>query len=65
MIVHLNGREHELEDGATAVALLGIAPDERGVAVALEREVVPRRRWADTPVPPGARIEVVRAIQGG
>lgn len=68
MIVHVNGEAREVEDGATvagAIALLGIAQDERGVAVALDREVVPRGRWGATVLEPGARVEIVRAIQGG
>ena len=37
----------------------------RGVAVAIDGEVVPRGQWAATPLPEGARVEVVAAIQGG
>jgi len=66
--VALNGEARELEDGATvadAVALLGVAPDSRGVAVAVDREVVRRADWADTPLAPGAHVEILTAIQGG
>ncbi|HEX5146345.1 MAG TPA: sulfur carrier protein ThiS [Conexibacter sp.] len=66
--VELNGERRELPDGATvadAVALLGIAPDARGVAVALDREVVPRGAWGETAVAAGARVEILTAIQGG
>jgi sulfur carrier protein len=68
VIVRLNGEERELTDGATvasAVALVGLAPDARGVAVAVDREVVPRGAWAATPLAPGAHVEVLTAIQGG
>jgi sulfur carrier protein len=68
MIVHLNGEERELQDGTTvaeAVALLGLRPDARGVAVALDRAVVPRSAWETTTLPPGAAVEVLTAIQGG
>jgi sulfur carrier protein len=68
MRVILNGAERDLPEGATvahAVALLGLPPDPRGVAVALEGEVVPRRAWAETDVAEGQRVEVLTAVQGG
>lgn len=68
MRVRLNGAWREVADGATvadAVRLLGVEPDTRGVAVALDREVVPRGEWATTPLPSGASVEVLTAIQGG
>jgi sulfur carrier protein len=68
VIVQLNGERHELRDGATvadAVALLGVPLDARGVAVAVDREVVRRGAWAETALAPGARVEVLTAIQGG
>jgi sulfur carrier protein len=68
VIVHVNGEPRELGDGTTVaevVALLGVTPDARGVAVALEREVVPRSAWGETILDAGARIEVLTAIQGG
>jgi sulfur carrier protein len=66
--VELNGEQRELPDGATvadAVALLGVAPDARGVAVAVDREVVRRGAWGETALAAGARIEILTAIQGG
>jgi sulfur carrier protein len=44
---------------------LGLGLDARGVAVAVDGEVVPRSRWAATALADGARVEVVDAIQGG
>lgn len=66
--VQLNGEWHELDDGATvadAVELLGVPLDARGVAVAVDREVVRRGAWQETPLAPGARVEILTAIQGG
>ena len=68
MRVLLNGSETELSDGATvAVALdsLDLPAAGRGVAVAVDAEVVPRGEWAATELHDGARVEVLRAIQGG
>ena len=67
MNVEINGDVVSLADGATvstAVEASG-APTERGVAVALEGDVVPRSEWETTPLADGQKIEVLAAIQGG
>jgi thiazole synthase len=43
----------------------GPAPETRGLAVALEGEVVPRGDWERTALREGQAVEVVAAIQGG
>ena len=68
MNVVLNGEPRELADGATlndAIDATGAPDDRRGVAVALDGEVVPRRQWDTTVLPIGARVEVLQAVQGG
>jgi thiamine biosynthesis protein ThiS len=44
---------------------LGLGTEARGVAVAVDGEVVPRSEWGARPLADGARVEVVGAIQGG
>ncbi len=44
---------------------LGLGSGARGVAVAVDGEVVPRSQWDIWPLEDGARVEVVGAIQGG
>jgi sulfur carrier protein len=64
----LNGEPCECAEGETvaaALARIGVAPDARGVAVAVDGEVVPRRRWAAQALEEGARVEVLTAMQGG
>ena len=66
--VKLNGETHELPDGATvadAVAAVGAPSDGRGVAAAVDGEVVPRSAWASHPLAVDDRVEVLRAVQGG
>ncbi len=66
--VTLNGEEHPLPDGATAadaVRATGAAQDGRGVAVAVDGEVVARGHWSDAPLADGAQVEVLQAVQGG
>jgi sulfur carrier protein len=68
MNVVLNGERRDLGEGATvraAVTATGAPSEGRGVAVALDGEVVPRRRWDDVALREGQRVEVVRAVQGG
>jgi sulfur carrier protein len=68
MKVLLNGSEAELADGATvltAVEALDLPAGGRGVAVAVDAEVVPRAEWPARELSEGARVEILRAIQGG
>jgi sulfur carrier protein len=68
MRVLLNGAETELVDGATvatALDVLDLPGAGRGVAVAVDAQVVPRGQWPAHELHEGARIEVLRAIQGG
>jgi sulfur carrier protein len=68
MNVLLNGEERELESGATVADVVASPPgalDGRGVAVAVDGAVVRRAEWTSTAIAPGARIEVVVAVQGG
>lgn len=66
--VLVNGKPVELEPGGTvrdAALAAGIDPERRGVAVALEGEVVPRSEISRTEPRAGQSIEVVAAIGGG
>jgi sulfur carrier protein len=68
MRIELNGREVDVADGASVaelVAQAGAREDTRGVAVALDGEVVPRGEWNETHVEAGQAVEVLEAIQGG
>ena len=66
--VTINGDRRELPAGATVASVvesLPGAPEGRGVAVAVEGEVVPRAQWGSTALREGAKVEVVVAVQGG
>jgi sulfur carrier protein len=68
MTVWLNGEERELPQPMTvaaAVAAVGVSPEGRGIAAAVDGEVVPRDRWNETALAEGQRVEVVQAVQGG
>ena len=66
MNVLVNGKPTELESGATVESVLAVLDVPlRGVAVAVDAEVVPRGEWPEHELSEGARVEVLRAIQGG
>ncbi|HEX8744991.1 MAG TPA: sulfur carrier protein ThiS [Thermoleophilaceae bacterium] len=64
----LNGSPRELPEGATvadAVRASGVPALARGLAVAVDGEVVPGSQWESTPLREGQRVEVLQAVQGG
>ena len=66
--VILNGDRTDLADRANvkqAVEAAGAEPEGRGVAVAVDGEVVPHGAWDSTELAEGQRVEVLRAVQGG
>ena len=68
MNVELNGELVALPEGSLvteAVEASGAAGDQRGLAVAIDGEVVPRSEWGRTSLREGQKVEVLAAIQGG
>ena len=66
MQVWVNGIRREVPEGQTLrelVETLGMEP--QGVAVEVNREVIPRGAYGARVLAEGDRIEVVRAIGGG
>jgi sulfur carrier protein len=67
-VIVVNGERAELQPGETVIGVLdrlGLFPDARGVAVAVDGEVVPRAVWGTFALPEDARVEVLTAMQGG
>lgn len=64
----INGENVRVPLGSTIadlVAGLTEKDDPKGVAVAVDRCVVPRSEWATTPARAGSLVEVVSAAAGG
>jgi sulfur carrier protein len=64
----VNGRPLRLAAGSTIADLVMQVTEEddpKGVAVAVDRCVVPRSEWATTPARAGSLVEVVTAAAGG
>jgi len=67
-VIALNGQSSDTLPGetvATVLARLGLSLDARGVAVAVDGEVVPRAGWETFALRENARVEVLTAMQGG
>jgi sulfur carrier protein len=65
--IYLNDQPHALAGPATLMAVLtglGFA-DRRGIAAAVNGEVVPRSAWESRILAERDRVIVIRATQGG
>lgn len=66
MQLTVNGEGRTLAGGATVAELVGaIRAQTRGLAVAVNGEVVPRAGWPVRELRDGDRVEVLTAAQGG
>jgi sulfur carrier protein len=69
MKLRINGEERDFDLSATPftlsalVEVLGMKADR--VAVELNRDIVSRDRWSETPLKEGDRLEVVHFVGGG
>jgi sulfur carrier protein len=67
-VIVVNGETAEVRPGESlteVLASLGLSEQARGVAVAVDGEVVPRERWRTFALAENARVEVLTAMQGG
>lgn len=69
MNISVNGQQTSVDDAITVSDLLavlhGADTATRGIAVALNGEVVSRSRWRESTLQEGDRLEVLRAVGGG
>lgn len=68
LVLSVNGEPVRVAAGSTIADLvtrLTEDDDPKGVAVAVDRCVVPRSEWASTPARQGSLVEVVSAAAGG
>ncbi len=62
----VNGAGRDLPGGTTVADVVRVVTDQRrGLAVAVNGEVVPRGGWTATVLRDGDRVEVLSAAQGG
>lgn len=68
MIIHVNGQPRDVVPPVRLSEVLDLpegATARRGIAVAVNGEVVPRSQHADIELSEGAKVEIVTAVQGG
>lgn len=68
VIIVVNGESREVADGLGLTDLLRemeLLPEQRGIAVARNGDVVLRASWPDTTLVAGDRLEILHAVQGG
>lgn len=66
MIIRLNGETKEVSEGTTLGTLLDyFGIKKAGIAVDLNREIIPKRLHEETVLKEGDSIEVVRMVGGG
>lgn len=66
MRARVNGEEMDTNASTIAALVEQVigSPEQRGIAVARNGEVVPRSQWSQG-IDEGDEIEIVRAVQGG
>ncbi len=62
----VNGEPRSLSAGATVDALVeSLGLERRKIAVAVNRDIVPRAAFASQTLHPGDRVEILEAVGGG
>lgn len=68
MTIEVNGETYRTEEETDLQSLVEEIQGDKGtegVAVAVDRAVVPRSEWKATSVKEGCAVEIIRATQGG
>ena len=66
MEIELNGAAHAVPDQQNVQQLVAsLELSGQAVAIAVNREIVPRQRWPERVLQPQDKVDVVRAIGGG
>ena len=66
MRIFVNGQEKEVAEGLTVEGLLkALGVRREGTAVEVNREIVPKARYAETMLKAGDQVEIVTFVGGG
>lgn len=68
MKIRVNGKNKEVGLNLNIYDLLidlELNPDQSGIAVAVNREVIPKTAWKETELLENSEVEIIRAVQGG
>lgn len=64
-MIRVNGENQEYESESVEQLLWRLSIESRGVAVAIDGEIVRKSEWSDTQIEDGSSIEIVTAVAGG
>jgi sulfur carrier protein len=64
-VIHVNGKDDTFLEESVDALLARLGIETRGIAVALDGEVVRRSEWTKTVVPDNSSVEIVTAAAGG
>jgi sulfur carrier protein len=64
-VISVNGREEKFLSETVEALLQRLGVEPRGIAVAIDGEIVHRDEWSSTVVVDECRIEIVTAAAGG
>jgi sulfur carrier protein len=66
MVIELNGAPHPIAENQSVQDLIAeLSLSNQALAVAVNREVVPRHLWPQKVLASQDRVDIVRAIGGG
>ena len=68
MKIRVNGEVKEVRLNINVYDLLvalELEPVQAGIAVAVDREVIPKSAWQETKLRENSDVEIIRAVQGG
>ena len=68
MKININGEEKSVLQAINVYNLLimiELDPNQSGIAVAIDREVIPKSQWKTIVLKEGSDVEIIRAVQGG
>ena len=68
MNISVNGEETTVRPNLNVHDLLialELNPTQSGIAVAVDREVIPKAAWQSTELRENSEVEIIRAVQGG
>ena len=68
MKIRINGEEKTVRPNLNVHNLLialEMNPTQSGIAVAVDREVIPKTEWQTTELRENSEVEIIRAVQGG
>lgn len=66
MEIELNGAPHPIAENANVQDLIAsLDLTGKSLAVAINREVVPRQKWVERVLQPNDQVDIVKAIGGG